>query len=96
MEVSNTTFHVNPSSGCRDDTGGHTYGRTDRRTAPTDRKTDMTFVVYANAPEYHRVINYHSGRNSNLTPFEGKLEKVPCGPATSLLIIFDNIEGFSN
>ena len=51
MEVSNVTFHVNPSSDSRDDTGGHIYGLTDRRTAPTDRRTDMTFVAYANAPE---------------------------------------------
>ena len=50
--------------------GGQTEGR-----PPTDRKTDMTFVAYAKAPEYHGVINYHSDRNSKLTPFEGKLEK---------------------
>jgi hypothetical protein len=56
MEVSNITFHVNSSSGSRDDTGGYTYGRTDRRTALTDRRTDMNFVAYGNAPEYHGVI----------------------------------------
>jgi hypothetical protein len=70
MQVLNTNFQENPSSGCRADTCGQTDGRTDGHDKLRDALRD-----YANASQTCSHNNYHLNRTTLVTSEQGQTEK---------------------